>query len=133
MALGAWGAHGLDGTLAEIYGETAREATLPGQPPQLAAAKYRGDFLTGVRYQMTHAVALLGLLALPHRTRSLAVAGWCWVAGTVIFSGSLYALVLTATPRWGAVTPIGGVLLLVGWAAVAIAAFQVPRTVPGRG
>jgi uncharacterized membrane protein YgdD (TMEM256/DUF423 family) len=54
------------------------------------------------------------------------VAGIAFIAGVVVFSGSLYALALTGERRWGAVTPIGGVLLLVGWAALTWAALTGP-------
>ena len=124
VALGAWGAHGLPETLADIYGMQSREVggrTVP------AAAKYRDDFLTGVRYQMMHAVAVLAIVGLPLRSRLRAAAGWAMVAGTVVFSGSLYALVLTATPWLGAVTPIGGVLLLAGWTLLLLAAVRGDR------
>jgi uncharacterized membrane protein YgdD (TMEM256/DUF423 family) len=49
------------------------------------------------------------------------VAGWSFLLGTVLFSGSLYVLTLTGQTRWGMVTPFGGVLFLVGWAALAVA------------
>ena len=122
VALGAWGAHGLPNTLAEIYGDQTREI---GGQTLLAAAKYRDDFLTGVRYQMTHAIAILAIAGLPLRSRLQSVAGWAMVAGTVVFSGSLYGLVLTATLWLGAITPIGGVLLLVGWSLLMVAALRV--------
>lgn len=73
------------------------------------------------RYQMYHAGALLfaGLLAnRGYRTR---LAGWCFLSGTLIFAGTLYGLALSG-PRWlGAITPIGGSLLIVGWASLALA------------
>ena len=68
-------------------------------------------FETGVRYQVYHALALLLLAAV----RGPSKAGWCFAAGIVLFSGSLYILALTGVRKWGAVTPIGGVLFLIGW------------------
>ncbi len=74
-------------------------------------------FEVGVRYQMYHALALLAVTwALSRWPRAeVTAAGWLFVAGTVIFSGSLYLLSLTGV-RWiGAITPIGGVAFLLGW------------------
>jgi len=85
-------------------------------------------FETAVRYQMYHALALLGvgiLVRLRERSsRALDAAGWLFIAGIVVFSGSLYFLVLTG-PRWlGAITPLGGLALLAGWACLAVAALR---------
>lgn len=105
VAFGAFGAHGLRATLT---------------PEDLAT------FETGVRYQMYHALALLAVAWAMTQWESplLPVAGWAFVVGITVFSGSLYLLVLTG-PRWlGAITPIGGVALLVGWALMAWAAFR---------
>jgi uncharacterized membrane protein YgdD (TMEM256/DUF423 family) len=103
VALGAFGAHGLRARLS----------------PEMLAV-----FETGVRYQMYHALALLALGALgPTISGRLAtVAGWSFTAGIVIFSGSLYLLALTDVRTLGAITPIGGVAFLLGWACLAIAA-----------
>jgi uncharacterized membrane protein YgdD (TMEM256/DUF423 family) len=79
-------------------------------------------FEIGVRYQMYHVFALLSVAAaIGHfgPTRLLYAAGWSFVVGVLIFSGSLYALALTGTGMFGAITPIGGVGLLVGWACLA--------------
>src|SRR5437762_13868711 len=105
VALGACGAHGLRGRLV---------------PDMLSA------FEVGVRYQMYHALALLGLGAVAGRLAGgpVAVAGWLFVAGTVLFSGSLYALSLTGQRWLGAVTPLGGVAFLAGWAMLAWAAWS---------
>ena len=80
-------------------------------------------FTTGTRYLMLHAVALLavGLLAERLGGTSLTVAGWAFTIGTLIFTGSLWLLAGTGTRWLGAVTPIGGLTLLVGWAALAVA------------
>lgn len=99
VALGAFGAHALKARLA-------------------------GDALavwhTAVQYHFWHALALLavGLLALQRPSTALNVAGAAFALGVLLFSGSLYALALTGVRGLGAVTPIGGVLLLVGWGAL---------------
>lgn len=100
VALGAFGAHALEGRLPA------------------------GDldiFETGVRYQMYHALALLFVAWAATRWPGggTTVAGWAFFVGVLIFSGSLYLLVLTNTRWLGAITPIGGVSLMVGWAALA--------------
>jgi uncharacterized membrane protein YgdD (TMEM256/DUF423 family) len=99
VALGAFGAHGLRAMVT----------------PEMLAV-----FETGVRYQMYHALALMaiGLSAARLQGRAVAAAAWLFVAGTVLFSGSLYVLTLTGTRWWGAVTPLGGVAFLAGWAAL---------------
>jgi len=104
VGLGAFGAHGLKGRL----------------PAEMLAV-----FETGVRYQMYHALALLALGAMMSRLdgRAVVVAGWSFTAGILIFSGSLYALALSGVTMLGAITPIGGVAFLIGWIALAIAAF----------
>lgn len=75
-------------------------------------------FETGVRYQMFHALALLALaLVVARWPGGLATwAGWAFTAGILLFSGSLYLLAVTGLRAWGAVTPVGGVAFLVGWA-----------------
>ena len=111
VAAGAFGAHGLRGAL----------------PPDLL-----GVFETGVRYQIYHALALLivSLLASSEGSRPATIAGWLFVAGTVLFSGSLYVLSLTGMRWLGAITPLGGVAFLGGWLALAWAGWQ--RTAEGR-
>jgi uncharacterized membrane protein YgdD (TMEM256/DUF423 family) len=78
---------------------------------------------TAVQYHAWHALALalVGVLMLhwPGRVPLLAPAGWCFVAGVVLFSGSLYALALSGVRALGAVTPVGGVAFLAGWALLA--------------
>ncbi len=105
VAAGAFGAHALRARLS----------------PDLLAV-----FETGARYQMFHALALLAAaLAWPRFAGlPLAWAGWLFAAGTVLFSGSLYALALTGVRALGAVTPIGGVAFLAGWIALAAAALR---------
>lgn len=100
VALGAFGAHALRGRFG---------------------AADLATFETGVRYQMYHAFALF-VVAWAH-TRwpgaGVTAAGWLFVAGVVVFSGSLYVLVLTGQRAWGALTPVGGVAFLAGWALLA--------------
>lgn len=103
VALGAFGAHGLRSRLS----------------PEMLAV-----FETGVRYQMYHALALilLGALSPLVQGKLVTVAGWAFTVGILLFSGSLYALVLSDVRVLGAITPLGGVAFLIGWACVAIAA-----------
>src|SRR5215211_8701483 len=81
-------------------------------------------FETGVRYQMYHALALLLVSATMARMGGWLVvtSGWLFTAGIVLFSGSLYLLALTGMTILGAITPIGGLAFLAGWACLAIAA-----------
>ena len=97
VALGAFGAHALK--------------------PTLAAFGTADTWQTGVFYQMVHAVALLALSAMDRASRVLGVV---WIAGIVIFSGTLYILSVTGVLWLGAITPIGGLLLLAGWLLVMI-------------
>ncbi len=84
---------------------------------------------TAVEYQLFHAAALLALAAVAARGEIVASswlrpAAWCLVAGTCIFSGSLYGLVLGA-PRWlGPVTPVGGLVMIIGWALLLVGAWR---------
>jgi len=85
-------------------------------------------FNTAARYQLIHAVALLVVALLAHQSRRRAVvfAGWGFVGGVLLFSGSLYVLALSGARWFGAITPIGGVLLIAGWLALAWSAWR-PR------
>jgi uncharacterized membrane protein YgdD (TMEM256/DUF423 family) len=105
VALGAFGAHALRASITPLRLVT---------------------FETGVRYQMYHALALILVAVITAQApkRLSAAAGWLFVAGTLFFSGSLYALALTGTRTWGAVAPIGGVCFLSGWACLAWAAIS---------
>ncbi len=78
-------------------------------------------FETGVRYQMYHAFALLAVAWACARWSAvgLKASGWLFVAGTIIFSGSLYALSLSGVRWLGAITPLGGLTLLAGWLCLA--------------
>ena len=113
--------------LAGAFGAHALRAALA---PDLLQA-----FETGARYQMTHALALLVLPAIARgapRPRLASTAGWLFVAGTVLFSGSLYVLALSGLRMAGAVTPLGGVCLALGWLALA-GALWGPAADGGRG
>ena len=96
VGLGAFGTHALRSRLS----------------PDLLAT-----FETGVRYHMYHALALFACAWAIDRWASpqMAWAGWLFVAGIALFSGSLYLLTLTGARWWGAVTPLGGLAFLAGW------------------
>ena len=112
VALGAMGAHALKGALIERGMLQAWD--------------------TAAKYHLLHAVALLGAAAWVRAggavsTRLVIWAAWCWCAGAVLFSGSLYWLALGG-PRWlGPVTPLGGIAFMAGWLLVAWSAFSGPR------
>lgn len=100
VALGAFGAHALRGQVS---------------PERLAV------FQTGVQYQAIHALALLIVaiwIRVAGESRGLNAAGWCFSIGVFLFSGSLYALVVFWEPRFGMITPIGGVAFIAGWACL---------------
>ncbi len=104
VALGAFGAHALKARLT----------------PDLLTT-----FETGVRYEMYHALAMLAVALAMTRVPEaglLNAAGWLFVAGTVLFSGSLYLLCLTQKRWLGAITPFGGLAFIAGWACLALAA-----------
>lgn len=108
MALGAFGAHALKASLE-------------------AAGRF-DTFETAARYQMYHALALLAVGLLMRQgldaARALTWAGWGFLLGSLIFSGSLYLLCFTGARWWGAVAPIGGTLMLVGWVALLVAVLR---------
>ena len=105
VAIGAFGAHGLRRVL-EANGHAA-------------------TFETAVRYQFYHLLALLavGVLATarPELQGPLGTTAWLWLGGIVVFSGSLYVLCLSGVTWLGAITPIGGVLLIAGWVRLLLA------------
>jgi uncharacterized membrane protein YgdD (TMEM256/DUF423 family) len=104
VALGAFAAHGLKARLS----------------PEVLSV-----FEIGVRYQMYHALALIGVAWAYSRWPGAAAlaAGWLFVAGTIIFSGSLYLLALSGMRWLGAVTPFGGLAFLAGWICLVAAAW----------
>lgn len=122
VVTGAFAAHGLDKELVKKYQDLPAK-TIAGQE-FVASYKYLQDFKTAAEYQMYHALGLLavGLLSLKGRRRSLEVAGWSFLIGILLFSGSLYLLVMTGVFKLGAVTPFGGVSFIVGWVALLIGA-----------
>lgn len=84
-------------------------------------------FRTGVDYQMFHALALLTISLLikqQPKTTLLKVAGYAFIIGTLLFSGSLYALALGAPRAIGIITPLGGLGFLTGWLALALFAWR---------
>ena len=107
---------GLISVAAGAFGAHALRARL--DPGALAV------FETGARYQMYHALGLLAVAWAASRWPGpwAGRAGWLFLAGTVLFSGSLYALALTGVRWLGAITPLGGVAFLLGWLCLALAA-----------
>lgn len=105
VVLGAFGAHGLKARVA---------------PEMLEIWE------TAARYQILHALALLGTAWASERWPGGAVnaAGWLFLSGIVVFSGSLYALVLSGVRALGAVTPLGGLCLIAGWLALGFGAWR---------
>lgn len=106
VCLGAFGAHALASHLSD---------------------KMQAVWHTAEQYQFYHALALLAL-GLLMRTGlngpAMTMAAWCFIAGTLIFSGSLYLLAGSGIRVLGAITPVGGVLLIVGWLALLVAVWR---------
>lgn len=111
VALGAFGAHGLARKLSSL--------------PDFA--KRMEWWHTAAQYHLVHAlaVAIAAWLASRGSGGASTVAGWAFVGGVALFSGSLYAMTLTGVRGLGAVTPIGGLLFLVGWASLVVAAIRL--------
>lgn len=111
VALGAFGAHGLQ----------ARLQALPD------GVKRMEWWNTAAHYHLVHAVALAIAAWLAHRGGGAAagVAGWAFVGGVTLFSGSLYLMTVTGQTKLGAITPVGGLLFMVGWAAIAFAGLRL--------
>jgi uncharacterized membrane protein YgdD (TMEM256/DUF423 family) len=107
VLLGAFGAHGLRGRIT----------------PEMLAV-----FETGVRYHLLHGLALLAVAWAASRWPSslISVAGWLFIAGILIFSGSLYVLSMTGVRWLGAITPIGGLCFAIGWLVLAGGAMRAP-------
>ncbi len=109
VVLGAFGAHGLT--------------------DYLAAHEQTANYETAVRYQMYHALALVlvGMIADRRPSRSLNIAGWCFLLGVVLFSGALYGIALSGVRQLGMVAPAGGALLIAGWVLLAFAALSLRK------
>ena len=131
---GAIAAHAIDAYLVKSYAGETREVvgvTIP------AAQKYLADFKTASQYQMAHGLGLIavGLLSGTGRRRALSVAGWSFVLGICLFSGSLYTLALTAHALEpgarhviGLTAATGGTLFIVGWFSLAAAVCPCGRS-----
>ncbi|MBL4856389.1 MAG: DUF423 domain-containing protein [Idiomarina sp.] len=106
VMLGAFASHGLKSKLSE----------------SLLSA-----FETGVTYQFYHALALFVLALWLKQSQSVwfVASGYLWLAGVVLFSGSLYALALTGVKWFGPITPIGGVLFIAGWVCLLVGAIKL--------
>ncbi|HBH22714.1 MAG TPA: DUF423 domain-containing protein [Cytophagales bacterium] len=107
VGLGAFGAHALK--------------------PILEAQGRLDTYETAVKYQFYHVLALLALGVLMTRypgSNLLNFAGYSFMAGMVVFSGSLYILCFTGISKWGAVTPVGGLFLFAGWVLMAIGIYK---------
>ncbi|MGD8342772.1 MAG: DUF423 domain-containing protein [Desulfobacterales bacterium] len=105
VGAGAFGAHGLKGRL---------------DPEMLSI------FEVGARYQMYHAFALIAAAWLQTKwpSKLVTIGGWMFVAGTILFSGSLYMLSMTGEKWLGMITPFGGLAFMAGWACLAWAAWK---------
>ena len=111
VAFGAFGAHGL-------------RARLDSLPDGIKRMEW---WNTAAHYHLTHALALAFVAWLANRGAgaTTTVAGWCFVAGILLFSGSLYLMTVTGQTKLGAITPIGGLLMMAGWAAVVAAGVRI--------
>jgi uncharacterized membrane protein YgdD (TMEM256/DUF423 family) len=115
ISMGAFGAHLLDERFRDLAEKTAGTT----------AERLKDNFHTAAQYHMYCALALLavGVLAETGRgSTALEAAGWSLLLGSLVFSGSLYVLAVTGLKWLGAITPIGGVVMLIGWLALALAA-----------
>lgn len=111
------------GALTVVFGAFGAHAL----GPMLRASNRLETYETAVKYQMYHTLALLvvGLLLFEIEHPALQVAAWCFILGVLVFSGSLYTLCLTGVTWLGAITPIGGALLIAGWGALFYAISKV--------
>lgn len=112
VAMGAFGAHYLK--------ETLNKVDVP--PPNKEPLDRKGNYHTGAQYHMYHALAIVavGLAAAPYAS----AAGWSFLVGTILFSGSLYLMGVTGIRWLGAITPFGGVGFMIGWALLAFGAWR---------
>ena len=125
--MGRWLAFaGVSGLIAIAIGAFGTHV-LAGRLPPTALSW----IATGTGYQMTHSLALLAVALLSRerlgRSQAVELAGWCFVAGIVLFSGSLYVLALTGAGPVAWLTPIGGGAFMIGWAALARQGFILLR------
>jgi len=111
VALGAFGAHGLQ----------SRLGSLPD------GIKRLDWWNTAAHYHLSHALALALAAWLVHRGAGAwaLVAGWAFVGGVALFSGSLYLMTITGQTKLGVITPFGGLLFLVGWGAIMVAGWRL--------
>lgn len=106
VALGAFGAHGLQPKLTERMFEI---------------------YQTGVQYHMIHAIGILVIAVAAERLGNPSIltwAGWAMFGGIIFFSGSLYILSISGIKVLGAITPIGGMFFIIGWVLLAVGAFR---------
>ena len=122
VILGAFGAHWLENSVQD-WGLPVEEQESRLQTWEVA-----------VRYQMYHALAILGIGMMTARrpSRSLNVAGTLFLVAVLIFSGCLYALVLSGVKVLGAIVPIGGASMIAGWVAMAVAAARLRKAPASR-
>ena len=115
VATGAFGAHGLKTMFAEL------------EPTE--AARQIDIFKTAARYSLVHGAVLLGVYILSslQPSNKLQLAGWAFFIGTMIFSGTLWVLVLSGQKWLGAITPIGGAMIIVGWLSLGVEAVTHKR------
>jgi uncharacterized membrane protein YgdD (TMEM256/DUF423 family) len=109
------------GVAAGAFGTHALRSRIP--------VERAATFETGVRYQLWHAFALFAVVfsrTIGPDQVAESIAGVLFIAGVVLFSGSLYLLALSGSRRWGAVTPFGGLCLLAGWASLGVCAVTAP-------
>ncbi|MBU9710873.1 DUF423 domain-containing protein [Evansella tamaricis] len=107
VVLGAFGAHALK--------------------PKLEAGGYLATYETAVQYHMIHSLAIIAVAILTQHLNATGLlhgAGWAFLVGIIIFSGSLYVLSVTGISILGAITPIGGLAFLVGWGLLFLAAWN---------
>jgi uncharacterized membrane protein YgdD (TMEM256/DUF423 family) len=120
VAFGAFAAHGIEGTLQKVHKDAEPKTVVGFEMP--ASYKYLQDFKTAARYHMYHALGLiaLGLIAQGKPQKSDTIAAWSFLLGIILFCGSLYVLALTGMKWLGMVAPVGGLLMIVAWVALAI-------------
>ena len=118
VGFGAFGAHGLEDHFAKL-----------AETDPALAVKRLGNWRTAAQYHMHHSLAVVaaGLLMQVRRSRIAGFAAACFTIGILIFSGCLYALVLTEVRVLGAVVPLGGLSFMAGWILLAIAALRTDQ------